>query len=439
MGNDPLLAILAHAQNLATGTQASVCGIVKRIAFEGAGRDKLERARLEILFQDSTIANAKLYLGFKRLHTGESTAKLTKLLADRWDIERKMSQTLILPIDVRDIAGPSSGASLGRAAQILRDGGTVAFPTETVYGLGANALDAAAVEKIFLAKQRPSWDPLIVHIGPAEMLLTVATNVSTVEHSLMKTFWPGPLTLLLPRSERVPTLVSAGRQKIGVRRPLHPVAQALIAHAGFPIAAPSANSFGRTSPTTAQHVLEDLNGRIDAILDGGPTTLGLESTVIDASAVPPTLYRHGMVSIEQLQLLVPGLVSFTETPAMEGAPPASLPSPGVGMKHYAPRARLVLIEGGDIERALRDAVLAAKGKRVGVLLPEDFVSFAETGIAVWHWGRWTHPDEMALKLFAGLRALDGQGVEIILCPLPPGAGIGAALRDRLTKAAKSAG
>lgn len=349
-----------------------------------------------------------------------------------------MSQTLILPVDAKDITGPSSRASLGRAAQILQDGGTVAFPTETVYGLGASALNAAAIEKIFLAKQRPSWDPLIVHVASEEMLSTVATDLSPVEQLLMRAFWPGPLTLLLPRSERVPPLVSAGRQKVGVRRPLHPIAQALIIHAGLPIAAPSANSFGRISPTTAQHVLEDLDGRIDAVLDGGPTTLGLESTVIDASAMPPTLYRHGMVSMEQLQVLVPGLISFVETPAMEGVPPASLPSPGVAMRHYAPRAKLVLVEGEGIELALQRAVHEARGKRIGILLPEDFAGIAETGITVWRWGRWSHPDEMALRLFAGLRALDGQGVDIIFCPLPPGVGVGAAVRDRLMKASKSA-
>lgn len=350
-----------------------------------------------------------------------------------------MSQTLILPVDPLDLSGAVSRASLGRAALILRDGGTVAFPTETVYGLGANALNADAVVKIFEAKQRPSWDPLIVHIASDEMLCLVVAEVTALERSLMAAFWPGPLTLLLPRSEQVPSLVSAGRQKIGVRMPEHPVAKALIALAGVPIAAPSANSFGRTSPTTARHVLEDLDGRIDAILDGGATSLGLESTVIDASAVPPTLYRHGMVAMEMLQQLVPGLVSFAETPATNGAAPESLPSPGVGLRHYAPRAKLVLVEGADrsdVEQALRDAVTGAGGGRVGVLLPENFAAIVVEGSTSWRWGRWTHPEEMARKLFAGLRALDGQGVAVIFCPLPEGGGLRAALRDRLKKAAK---
>lgn len=347
-------------------------------------------------------------------------------------------QTLLLPVDPLDISSAVSRVSLDRAAQILRDGGTVAFPTETVYGLGANALDAEAIEKIFVAKQRPSWDPLIVHIASDEMLTMVASEVSAVERTLMGTFWPGPLTLLLPRSERVPAVVSAGRTKLGVRSPVHPVAQALIARAGVPVAAPSANSFGHTSPTTAQHVLEDLNGRIDAVLDGGATTLGLESTVMDASASPPTLYRHGMVSMEELRRLVPDLVPFAEASLVEGAAPASLPSPGVGLRHYAPRARLVLVEGEAIEQALHERVQRADGRRIGVMLPEDFVGFPDQRVAVWRWGRWTHPDEMAQRLFSGLRELDNQGVEIIYCPLPPAAGIGAALRDRLRKAAKTA-
>ena len=347
-----------------------------------------------------------------------------------------MTQTLLLPVDPLDVSGAVSRSSLDRAAQILRDGGTVAFPTETVYGLGANALNPEAVEKIFVAKQRPSWDPLIVHIASDGMLEMVASNVSVAERSLMKTFWPGPLTLLLPRGERVPAQVSAGRPKLGVRLPQHPVARALIELAGVPIAAPSANSFGHISPTTALHVLEDLDGRIDAILDGGATTLGLESTVMDASAVPPTLYRHGMVSLEDLQQMLPELVAFAEASAVESLKPEALPSPGVGLRHYAPRARLVLVEGEAIEQALQDHVQRAGDKRVGVLLPEGFAGFHKESVAVWRWGRWAHPDEMAQRLFAGLRALDDRAVEVIFCPLPSGQGIGAALQDRLRKAAK---
>ena len=178
-------------------------------------------------------------------------------------------------------------SDLARAAELLRAGGTVAFPTETVYGLGANALDAAAVAKIFAAKQRPDWDPVIVHVEGHEMLERVAEvpagDEGRVVAKLMEAFWPGPLTLLLPRTAAVPDAVTAGRSLVGVRSPAHPVARELIRLAGVPIAAPSANRFGHTSPTTAAHVLADLDGRIDAVLDGGATSVGVESTVLDVA------------------------------------------------------------------------------------------------------------------------------------------------------------
>src|SRR5579875_1457140 len=192
-----------------------------------------------------------------------------------------MKLTLRLSVDPLAPESESFHASIGRAAEMLRAGGTVAFPTETVYGLGANALDAAAVAGIFEAKQRPAWDPLIVHVSSLEMLDQVAENFCDNAQRLAEVFWPGPLTMLLPRRPVVPDAVTAGRPLVGVRMPSHPVALALIEAAGVPIAAPSANSFGRISPTTAQHVAEDLDGRIDAILDGGETIHGVESTVIE--------------------------------------------------------------------------------------------------------------------------------------------------------------
>ena len=230
--------------------------------------------------------------------------------------------------------------SLAQAAEILRRGGTVAFPTETVYGLGANALDVSAVQSIFVAKQRPSWDPLIVHVTSESQLQQVATAIPPAGRLLMDAFWPGPLTLLLPKSEQVPPIVTAGRPRVGVRMPLHPVARRLIELAGIPIAAPSANSFGRTSPTRAEFVLEDLDGRIDAILDAGDASLGLESTVVDVCEEPPVLYRPGMVTLQQLQALCPSLIAYRE---QNDVAPESLPSPGVGMKHYAPARAAGLI------------------------------------------------------------------------------------------------
>ena len=199
----------------------------------------------------------------------------------------------------------ASQAAIETAASILRSGGLVAFPTETVYGLGANALDPEAVEKIFLAKQRPAWDPLIVHVSDMAMLSKVVSAagppLTRSATALISTFWPGALTLLLPRAEAVPPIVTAGRRLVGVRMPAHPVASTLISRAGIPIAAPSANRFGRISPTRAAHVLEDLDGRIDAVLDAGETAHGLESTVVDASQEPVVLYRPGIISLQQIR------------------------------------------------------------------------------------------------------------------------------------------
>jgi L-threonylcarbamoyladenylate synthase len=269
------------------------------------------------------------------------------------------------------------------------------------------------------------------------MLLQVADEISPLERSLMQAYWPGPLTLLLPKTAAVPALVTAGRAKVGVRMPAHPVARALIQLAGVPLAAPSANSFGRISPTSAQHVLEDLDGRIDAILDGGITSLGLESTVLDAGITPPTLYRHGMISLEDLQSKLPSLVVYEESAVSRSVAPDALPSPGVGLRHYAPRAKLVLIEGEYLPESLGNAIAAASGTALGVLLPDDFRIPLPPGVRVVHWGRWDHPEELAQRLFAGLRTLDSFHVERILCPLPASAGIGAALRDRLRKASKT--
>ena len=220
--------------------------------------------------------------------------------------------TLRLAVDANAIDSPASMASLRRGAELLRNGGTVAFPTETVYGLGANALDPTAVQAIFDAKQRPAWDPVIVHVANEEQLVTVAVDIPRNGRLLMEAFWPGPLTLLLQKSLRVPAIVTAGRTRVGVRMPRHPVARRLIELAGVPVAAPSANSFGRTSPTRADFVLQDLDGRIDAVIDSGDATLGLESTVVDVCEEPPILYRPGMVTLQQLQSRCPGLVTYRE-------------------------------------------------------------------------------------------------------------------------------
>jgi len=366
-------------------------------------------------------------------------------------------KTLRLKIAPEDLDSKTARDAIERAAEILRAGRLVAFPTETVYGLGANALDTRAVEKIFPAKQRPSWDPLIVHISDHAMLSSVVAGVSSADSftasadKLISAFWPGPLTLLLPKADAVPLVVTAGRPLIGVRMPSHPIARALIAAAGVPIAAPSANRFGRTSPTCADHVLEDLDGRIDAVLDAGPTTHGLESTVVDASQEPVVLYRPGIVSLDQIREVC-GAAEQWEPPqtAQRAAEvlPESMPSPGLGIRHYAPRASLVLIDtdGAAAEQptALFHAVERAtcERKTVGVMLPANFLPEALSRrmldrAAIFSWGDWADLPLLGHRLFAGLRQLDAVGVDLILCPIPPAEGLGIAIRDRLMKAAKT--
>ncbi|WP_348268982.1 L-threonylcarbamoyladenylate synthase [Edaphobacter sp. DSM 109919] len=321
-------------------------------------------------------------------------------------------------------------SEIQHAAKILREGGTVAFPTETVYGLGANALDANAIAKIFAAKGRPSWDPLIVHVSDHEMLVNIAITTPKAE-KLIQHFWPGPLTLLLPRTSKVPDAITAGRPLIGVRMPSHPLALALIRAAGVPIAAPSANRFGHTSPTTADHVLEDLDGRIDAILDGGPTTVGVESTVLDPNQSPMLIYRPGAITPEMIEPIT-GPVHIFQPAATPTENPASLPSPGVGIRHYAPRAKLILVAS---EEELREQEERHAGEKIGVLLPQGWT--AKLSAEVFLWASWNDSEALAQRVFAGLRELDARGVTTILCPLPEASGVGLAIRDRLEKAART--
>jgi L-threonylcarbamoyladenylate synthase len=342
-------------------------------------------------------------------------------------------KTLQLRVDAEHIETTEAREALERAAAILRAGGLVALPTETVYGLGAHALNAAAVARIFEAKRRPAWDPVIVHVSSVEMLERLVEDVPERARRLMEAFWPGPLTLLLKRTQAVPDAVTAGRALVGVRMPAHPVALELIRRAGIPVAAPSANLFGHTSPTTAAHVLEDLDGRIDAVVDGGPTGLGVESTVIDVCQSPMVIYRPGAVTAEQIRV-VAGMVEVFAGGELRDTPHESLPSPGVGIRHYAPRARLVLVDVpfGELEARLAELAERWTDDRVGVMLPAEVM--VPAGSQIFAWGRWDAPEELARELYAGLRALDGKGCTVILCPLPPAEGIGAAIRDRLGKA-----
>ncbi len=372
-----------------------------------------------------------------------------------------MGTTERLTLHADDLHSTTARATIERVAAIWRAGGIVAFPTETVYGLGAHAFEVAAVERIFAAKQRPSWDPLIVHVlRDGGLLERVAAEVSPPARALMDAFWPGPLTLLLPRGREVPDAVTAGRALVGVREPRHPVARALLSAAGLPIAAPSANLFGRPSPTTAAHVLEDLDGRADAVVDGGPATHGLESTVVDASQRPMLVYRPGAVSLEALREAAGEVEMYIHAGLAEDTP-QSLPSPGVTLRHYAPRAQLVLVdpgefggESGDEQEFFAFALFQAVARlkhaanaagenghlpaRVGVMALEEFKDDVRLADVEFAWGRWSDLEVLGQRLFSGLRWLDAEGATHIVCPVPPNRGLGRALRDRLLKAARTA-
>ncbi len=358
-------------------------------------------------------------------------------------IERREVKTERLRVDAENLGTPEAQAALERAAEILRSGGLVALPTETVYGLGANALDRAAVERIFEAKARPAWDPVIVHVASAAMLDGLVEEIPDAARKLMERFWPGPLTLLLKRTSAVPDAVTAGRPLVGVRMPAHPVALELIRRAGVPVAAPSANRFGHVSPTTAEHVLDDLDGRIDAVIElvlgaglgAGPTMRGVESTVLDP--IKMMIYRPGAVTAEQIAEVAGRVEVFKSGEPLRETPTEAMPSPGVGLKHYAPRARLVLVEarGAELGARLAEAARAERDERVGVMLPGGILMAQGFAAAqIYPWGRWGAPETLAQGLYAGLRALDAAGCTVILCPLPPAEGIGAAIRDRLLKA-----
>lgn len=369
----------------------------------------------------------------------------------KWDARTEMAakHTVRLAISADSVSSALAQDTLAQAAEVIRSSGTVAFPTETVYGLGANALDSAAVESIFLAKQRPAWDPLIVHVADQTMLAQVAVRVPGATQqridALIDKFWPGPLTLLLPKQDAVPLIVTAGRSLVGVRIPLHPVALALITAAKIPIAAPSANRFGHTSPTTAQHVLEDLDGRIDLVLDAGPAWCGVESTVIEVGEQATILYRPGAIPVEEIEAIAGPVILYQPSSAERASVrgPESLPSPGVDMRHYAPKARVLPVEmsvnsEADGRARWLQAVLEQSQhlQRVGVLLPTGWILPESFSGVQYVWGSWEDDRELAQRLFAGLRTLDTMGAEVILCPLPPESGLGAAIRDRLLKAAR---
>ncbi len=331
------------------------------------------------------------------------------------------------------------------AAGLLRAGNVVVFPTETVYGLGADVFQPAALERIFIAKGRPHSDPLIAHIADEASLELLTTALSDEAKRLAGAFWPGPLTLILPRGPRVPHLVTAGLETVAVRMPRHPVALALIRALGSPIAAPSANRFMHVSPTTAQHVMADLAGRVPLILDGGPCEVGVESTVLDLCSEQPTILRPGGVSLEALRAVVPNVQPpryrrATDAAELAESDAAGQHSPGQMLTHYAPAIPLLLFDGS--VESMRAAMLAearrrqARGERVGVLVAdEDVATFQQSGALVYSLGNAADPAQIASSLFHGLRALEDAQVQVILCRQFDDRGLGLAIRDRLLKAA----
>lgn len=348
---------------------------------------------------------------------------------------RYNTRTRVFPVDPDH---PAPGI-IAAAANAIRDGRLVAFPTETVYGLGADATRIEAVGRIFAAKQRPTTDPIIVHIAAIEQLDQVAVEIPMLARQLADRFWAGALTMILKRSDRIPSIVSAGRETVAVRMPSHPVAKALIEAAGVPIAAPSANTFSRPSATTAAHVLDDLDGHVDVILDGGAARIGLESTVIDLTLDAPTVLRPGGVTLEALRSMIPDLQTRERYIDAESGEAAA--SPGEMLKHYAPNARLMLIDGDANAANMRIRQLAAEfsanGERVGILAPDEEIAlFAESRSVVIGIGSRDDLAQIGVGLFGSIRRIDAKNVEVILIRSLPREGLGAAIWDRLVRAAE---
>jgi L-threonylcarbamoyladenylate synthase len=344
-----------------------------------------------------------------------------------------MKKTVIYKVDSEN----PEAEKIQAAAVIIKAGGLVAFPTETVYGLGADALNADAVLALFAAKQRPLDNPPIVHVANPKDAYKLAEEVSPKAELLMEQFWPGPLTLVFKRYPTVPDVTTAGLETIAVRMPKHKVALALIEACGCPVAAPSANLAGKPSPTSAKHVLDDLNGRIDAVLDGGPAKIGVESTVLDVSVDPPMLLRPGGTALEALRKAVgevklhPFITAETELPAEKAR------SPGMLHRHYAPKAQVILVEGivPAVMGKVKELTSACwfEGKRVGVLATDE-TAWAYEADVVKSMGCRRNVDAMAANLFRLLREFDEENVDFIIAESVPTEGLGLAVMNRLRKA-----
>lgn len=318
------------------------------------------------------------------------------------------------------------------AAAIIKSGGLVGIPTETVYGLGANGLDQSAVSRIFLAKGRPQDNPLILHIPEKSWLNQYCQNIPEEAWRLAKRFWPGPLTMILPRKSLVPDVVTAGLDTVGMRCPAHSMCRAIIAAAGVPVAAPSGNTSGRPSPTTAQHMLDDMDGKIDAILDGGDCQVGVESTIVDLTCHPPRLLRPGGIPLEELRDILPDIeLDPAVTRQMEeGEKPRA---PGMKYRHYAPKAPVTVVKGPPARTAKYILDHLTDSSWEGVICFNEFVHWYP-GYLVERLGGAADTWEQARRLFRALRAMDETGVKRIWAQCPDETGMGLAVVNRLSKA-----
>jgi L-threonylcarbamoyladenylate synthase len=325
-------------------------------------------------------------------------------------------QSLSAPLTRLDVRGEHVDPhAISRAGAVLRNGGLVALPTETVYGLGANAWNAAAVGRIFLAKGRPADNPLIVHLAAADQLEQVVATITPLARTLADRFWPGPLTLVLDAAADLPAVTTGGLRTVAVRVPGHPIARALIRAAGVPVAAPSANRSGRPSPTTADHVMADLADHVDLLIDAGPTGLGLESTVVDARGPSPIVLREGALSREELGL-------------GPSAPVHDAPSPGTRYRHYAPACAIEIVAPANL--AARAHALASQGLRAGVVAPVRYP--VDNAVSV---VRFADVDELARGLYGAFRDAEAADLDVLLCSAVPETGVGRAVMDRLRRAA----
>jgi L-threonylcarbamoyladenylate synthase len=323
-----------------------------------------------------------------------------------------------------EVAGSGMAEEVERAVAVLRAGGLVAFPTETVYGLGADATNPQAVARVFAVKGRPTGHPLIVHLAPSADLGCWAAEVPDAARILAEACWPGPLTLLLRRSALVPDAVTGGRDTVGLRVPAHPVALALLEAFGGGIAAPSANRFGHVSPTTADHVRADLGDAVDLVIDGGPCAVGVESTIVDCTVDPPEVLRPGGVSIERLAALL-------GRPVERWQGGREVAAPGTLAAHYAPAARVIVVDADDAAAAAAER--SAAGERVAVLAPDPVPGLDPGVLELEPAG---DVDRYARVLYDRLRRADRLGVDVLVVVPPPAEGVGVAVRDRLARAAR---